>query len=316
MNKHQWKQLLNYSRKDFTPINELVDLSLVNIAREILNKEADTVIGLTTGISELDQKIGGIQSKDFIVIGGRPCMGKTSLALHIVQHLSSDRKIPVVYFTVGQESEESIIRRLIALEVGAESKKIVDTHLGGNRFFSGNIMNMDKEPLMPATESVRKYNLIIDGTSDLSISKLYEKCEKYKREHGIQLIIVDNIQSLFTNSVYYCNRNLKPDDVSKALKNMTCILDVPMMVFQNLERDIEGRSHHRPLPSDVQQFPYIVNEADILIILYREEYYNWDAKEEDKYIMELHIRKSNRGCGMGLARWKWKYGENMETWRK
>ncbi|MCD8324346.1 MAG: replicative DNA helicase [Clostridiales bacterium] len=264
---------------DYVPIKEVVLQALDRI--EQASRNQGTVTGIPTGFADLDYRLSGLQKSDLILLAARPSMGKTALALNIVQYVAFHEQLPVAIFSL-EMSKEQLVNRLFSLEAR------VDAQLLRN----GNLSDSDWEKLIEGAGTVGSSHLIIDDTPGITVSELRSKCRKYKLEHDLKLVVIDYLQ-LMSGSRRTDSRQQEISDISRALKQIARELQVPVLALSQLSRQVEQRPDHRPMLSDLRESGAIEQDADVVMFLYRDEYYNKDS--DNKGIAELIIAKQRNG---------------------
>ena len=259
---------------EYVPIKQVVLNALEKI--EKASKSKGTVTGIPTGFIDLDYKTSGLQPSDLILVAARPSMGKTAFVLNIAQHVAFKQNRTVAIF--------SLVNRLFSLE------SYVDAQL----LRTGNLKDSDWEKLIEGAGTIGRSNLIIDDTPGISISEMRSKCRKYKMEHNLELIIIDYLQ-LMSGSVGGRNESRQQEisDISRSLKALARELSVPVIALSQLSRAVEQRPDHRPMLSDLRESGAIEQDADMVMFLYRDEYYNPDS--EEKGVAEVIIAKQRSG---------------------
>lgn len=266
---------------DYTPIKQVVLNALDRIEKASKNK--GNVTGIPTGFNDLDYKLSGLQPSDLILVAARPSMGKTAFVLNIAQYVAFKREKGVAVFSL-EMSKEQLVNRLFSLESQVDSRALR----------TGNLKDSDWEKLIEGAGIIGKSNLIIDDTPGISVSELRSKCRKYKLEHDIQLIIIDYLQ-LMTGSVgrHSESRQQEISDISRSLKALARELNVPVVALSQLSRAVESRPDKRPMLSDLRESGAIEQDADVVMFIYRDEYYNKDS--EFKKQAEIIIAKQRNG---------------------
>ena len=266
---------------EYTPIRQVVLNALDRIERAAKNK--GNVTGVPTGFNDLDYKLSGLQPSDLVLIAARPSMGKTAFVLNIAQHVAFKKEKGVAIFSL-EMSKEQLVNRLFSLESQVDSQAIR----------TGNLKDSDWEKLIEGAGIIGKSNLIIDDTPGISVSELRSKCRKYKLEHDIQLVIIDYLQ-LMTGSVgrHSESRQQEISEISRSLKALARELNVPVVALSQLSRAVEGRPDKRPMLSDLRESGAIEQDADVVMFIYRDEYYNKDT--EYKKQAEIIIAKQRNG---------------------
>ena len=266
---------------EYTPIKDIVLNALDKIEKASKNKGA--VTGIPTGFIDLDYKLSGLQPSDLILVAARPSMGKTAFVLNIAQYVAFKKEKGVAIFSL-EMSKEQLVNRLFSLESQVDSQSIR----------TGNLKDSDWEKLIEGAGIIGKSNLIIDDTPGISVSELRSKCRKYKLEHDIQLIIIDYLQ-LMSGSVggRSESRQQEISEISRSLKALARELNVPVVALSQLSRAVESRPDKRPMLSDLRESGAIEQDADVVMFIYRDEYYNKDS--EYKKQAEIIIAKQRNG---------------------
>ncbi|MDD3338752.1 MAG: replicative DNA helicase [Lachnospiraceae bacterium] len=264
---------------EFVPIKQVVLNALDTI--EKASKTKGTVTGLATGFTDLDFQTSGFQPSDLILVAARPSMGKTAFVLNIAQYMAFKSRQTVAIFSL-EMSKEQLVNRLFSLESRVDSQKIR----------TGNLGDEDWQKLIEGAGVVGESNLIIDDTPGISISELRSKARKYKIDHNLGIIIIDYLQ-LMTGSGRSDSRQQEISDISRALKSLARELSVPVVALSQLSRAVEQRPDHRPMLSDLRESGAIEQDADVVMFIYRDDYYNKDS--ENKNIAEIIIAKQRNG---------------------
>ena len=264
---------------DFVPIKDVVLNALDKI--ELASKNRGSVTGIPTGFIDLDYKTSGMQPSDLILIAARPSMGKTAFVLNIAQHMAFKNDVTAAIFSL-EMSKEQLVNRLFSLESKVDSPSIR----------TGNLSDDDWAKLIESAGIIGKSNLIIDDTPGISVSELRSKCRKYKLEHNLGIIIIDYLQ-LMTGSKRSDSRQQEISDISRSLKEVARELSVPVIALSQLSRAVEQRPDHRPMLSDLRESGAIEQDADVVMFIYRDDYYNKDS--EKKNIAEIIIAKQRNG---------------------
>lgn len=267
------------STGEFVPIRQVVKNSIDKIGMAARND--GVVTGVATGFSDLDYKMAGLQPSDLILVAARPSMGKTAFVLNIAQHVCFRDNKSAVIFSL-EMSKEQLVNRLLSLESSVDSKAIRN----------GKVTAQDWEGLIEAASIIGESGLIIDDTPGISISELAAKCRKYKHDSDIQLIIIDYLQ-LMSGSGKYDSKVNEVSDISRSLKALARELNVPVISLSQLSRGPEKRDDHRPMLSDLRDSGAIEQDADVVMFLYRDDYYNHES--ENKGIAEVIIAKQRNG---------------------
>ena len=265
---------------DFTPINEIVLDSFKSIEALMGNKNGLT--GLPTGFEDLDNLTSGLHGSDFIILAARPSMGKTAFVLNIAQYVAIHSQQTTAIFSL-EMSKEQLVNRMFSLESRVDAQKLR----------SGNLTDADWEMLIEGAGNVGRSKLIIDDTPGISISELRSKCRKYKLEHDLKLIIIDYLQLMSGSGRHSESRQQEISDISRSLKALARELNVPVVALSQLSRAVEQRPDHRPMLSDLRESGAIEQDADVVMFIYRDDYYNKDS--EMKGISEIIVAKQRNG---------------------
>ena len=265
---------------DFVPIRQVVMNAMDRIEKASRNK--GNVTGIPTGFIDLDYKTAGLQPSDLILIAARPSMGKTAFVLNIAQNVAFKQGMTVAMFSL-EMSKEQFVNRLFSLE-----SKVDSQHLR-----TGNLTDAEWEKLIESAGVIGKSNLIIDDTPGISISELRSKCRKYKLEHDLKIIIIDYLQLMSGSGRGSESRQQEISDISRSLKALARELHVPVIALSQLSRAVEQRPDHRPMLSDLRESGAIEQDADVVMFIYRDDYYNHDT--EKKGIAEIIIAKQRNG---------------------
>lgn len=264
---------------DFIPIREVVVSALKRIEKASRNK--GNVTGLPTGFIDLDYRTSGMQPSDLILIAARPSMGKTAFVLNIAEYMAFRKNLSVAVFSL-EMSREQLVNRLFALEAN------VDAQLLRN----GNLNDAEWDSLLEGANVIGDSSLIIDDTPGISVTELRSKCRKYKLEHGLDIVMIDYLQ-LMQGSRKSESRQQEISDISRSLKELARELQVPVIALSQLSRAVEQRPDHRPMLSDLRESGAIEQDADVVMFLYREDYYKKDTEKKD--VAEVIIAKQRNG---------------------
>lgn len=265
---------------EFVPIKQVVMNAMDKIEKASKNK--GNVTGVATGFIDLDYRTAGMQPSDLILVAARPSMGKTAFVLNIAQYVAFKSAQTVAIFSL-EMSKEQLVNRLFSLESRVDSQ-----HLR-----TGNLSDAEWEKLIESAGVIGKSNLIIDDTPGISISELRSKCRKYKLEHNLQMIIIDYLQLMSGSGRGSDSRQQEISDISRSLKALARELNVPVIALSQLSRAVEQRPDHRPMLSDLRESGAIEQDADVVMFIYRDDYYNKDT--EKKGIAEIIIAKQRNG---------------------
>ena len=254
---------------DHVPI-EKITLDVLTKIEEAYRNHA-SVTGLATGFTDLDYKTSGFQKSDFILIAARPSMGKTALVLNIAQFVAVRSKKKVAIFSL-EMSKEQLVNRLLAMESGIDSQKLR----------TGSLADSDWDKLVESVGAIGDSGLMIDDTPGISISEMRSKCRKFALEGGgLDLIIVDYLQLMSSGRRSGSdNRQQEISDISRALKALAREMNCPVVSLSQLSRAVESRNDKRPMLSDLRESGAIEQDADVVMFIYRDDYYNKDSENK------------------------------------
>ena len=266
---------------EYVPIKQVVLNALEKI--EKASKSKGTVTGIPTGFIDLDYKLSGLQPSDLVLVAARPSMGKTAFVLNIAQYMAFKKDKCVAIFSL-EMSKEQLVNRLFSLESQVDAQALR----------TGSMKDSDWEKLIEGAGIIGKSKMIIDDTPGISVSELRSKCRKYKLEHGLDIIIIDYLQ-LMTGSVGKSSESRQQEisEISRSLKGLARELNVPVVALSQLSRAVESRPDKRPMLSDLRESGAIEQDADVVMFIYRDEYYNKDS--EYKKQAEIIIAKQRNG---------------------
>lgn len=265
--------------EDFTPIRQVVMNAMDRI--EAASRQKGVVTGIATGFLDLDYRTAGLQPSDLILIAARPSMGKTAFALNIAQYVAFKQNLPVAIFSL-EMSKEQLVNRLFSLQSNVDAQNLR----------TGQLNDEEWEKLIESAGVIGRSNLYIDDTPGISIAELRTKCRKLKLEHNLSMIIIDYLQ-LMSGSGRSDSRQQEISDISRALKGVARELSVPVIALSQLSRAVEQRPDHRPMMSDLRESGAIEQDADVVMFIYRDDYYNHDTEKKD--IAEIIIAKQRNG---------------------
>ena len=268
------------SADDFVPIRDVV-LSVIDKI-ELAAKHKGTVTGLATGFYDLDYKTSGFQPSDLILVAARPSMGKTAFVLNLDQYIAVKNKVPTAIFSL-EMSKDQLVNRLLSMESKVDSQLIR----------TGNLSANDWEKLIESAGDISKAPLIIDDTPGISISELRSKCRKFKLENNLGLVIIDYLQLMSGGSKRTDSRQQEISEISRSLKALAREINAPVIALSQLSRACETRPDHRPILSDLRESGAIEQDADVVMFIYRDDYYNKDT--DKKNISEIIIAKQRNG---------------------
>ena len=267
--------------KDYVPIRQIVMNALEKI--ENAAKNSGTVTGIPTGFIDLDYRTAGLQPSDLILVAARPSMGKTAFVLNIAQYVAFHEHMCTAIFSL-EMSKEQLVNRLFSLESRVDAQVLR----------TGNLSDTDWEKLIEGAGIIGNSELIIDDTPGISIAEMRSKCRKYKLEHDLKLVIIDYLQLMSGSGKRNSDsRQQEISDISRSLKALARELSVPVIALSQLSRAVEQRPDHRPMLSDLRESGAIEQDADVVMFIYRDDYYNHDS--EMKGISEIIIAKQRNG---------------------
>ena len=286
------KQVFNLVQKrsagEYEDMRQVVLRTLKNI--EAAAKSQGRITGIATGFRDLDYKLSGLQKQALIVLAARPAMGKTAFVLNMAEYISMHSKVPTVIFSL-EMGKESLVNRLLAMNSRVDSQSIL----------TGDLKDSEWADLMESARNIGESSLIIDDTPGISLSEMRSKCRKLKLEKGLGLIIIDYLQ-LMTTTGRVESRQQEISNISRSLKGLARELDVPVIALSQLSRAVEQRPDKRPMMSDLRESGAIEQDADVVMFIYRDEYYNPDTEEPG--ITEIIIGKHRAGP-TGTVKLKW-----------
>ena len=259
---------------------ENVIADLYTELNERMQSDSD-IPGMSTGFHALDKALTGLNKSDLILIAARPSMGKTAFVLNVAQYMAFKEGKTVAIFSL-EMSKEQLVNRLFSLESKVDSQALR----------TGNLTDEDWAKLIEGAAVVGKSNLIIDDTPGISIAELRSKCRKFKLEHDLGIIIIDYLQ-LMSGGKHSESRQQEISEISRSLKAVARELNVPVVALSQLSRAVEQRPDHRPMLSDLRESGAIEQDADVVMFLYRDDYYNKDT--DKKNIAEVIIAKQRNG---------------------
>ncbi len=287
--KDMFDILQNNSPSDYTPINEIAVEQLRRIAQAAKNKGGIT--GVPTGFYALDYMTAGLQPSDFVLVAARPSMGKTAFVLNIAQHVAVSQRMPVLIFSL-EMSQGQLFNRLLSLESKVNSQNIR----------TGRLTEDEWNRIGEGADTVGSSPIYIDDTPGITVGELRSKCRRHKLEHNIKLVIIDYLQ-LMTSKGRSEGRQQEVSEISSSLKALARELDVPVVALSQLSRAVEQRPNHRPMLSDLRESGSIEQDADVVMFIYREDYYH-PENEEKRNIAEIIIAKQRNGP-IGTAELAW-----------
>ncbi|MBO5138760.1 MAG: replicative DNA helicase [Bacilli bacterium] len=274
----------NRKSTEFKSIQEVMASTQSNL--EKLAEAKGEVTGLATGWYDLDKLTSGLHENQFIIIAARPAMGKTAFALNLATNVAINSSKTVAVFNLEMGAEQLASRILSSLG-----------QIEGYKLRTGKLMNEDWRRINEAVSQLEDANLFIDDTPGITIGEIRAKCRRLaSSEKGLGLIIIDYLQLISGGKNYGANRQQEVSDISRSLKTLAMELRIPVIALAQLSRAVEGREDKRPIMSDLRESGSIEQDADIVSFLYRDDYYNKEARNEDNSsIVELIIAKHRNG---------------------
>ena len=254
-------------------------------------KSGGTVTGIPTGFYDLDYKMAGLQNSDLILIAARPSMGKTAFALNIAEYVTVKQNVTTAIFSL-EMSKEQLAKRILAMNSRVDSQKLR----------TGDLSDEEWMDIVDSAKTIGETNLIIDDTPGISVGELRSKCRKLKIEKNLGLVMIDYIQ-LMTGGKRVESRQQEISEMSRSLKALAREIDAPIIALSQLSRKVESRDDKRPMLSDLRESGAIEQDADVVMFIYRDEYYNKDT--ENPGVTEIIIGKQRNGP-IGTVRLGWK----------
>jgi len=267
-------------KQHFEPVKDILVRSFERI--DELHKNRGQTRGVPTGFRDIDNMLSGLQQSDLIIIAARPSMGKTSFALNMAHHAAIKHNIPVGFFSLEQ-SKDQLIDRLVAGEASVDSWKLR----------TGNLGNEDFEKLNHAMGMLADAPFYIDDTPNMTVMGVRTKARRLQAEHGLGLILIDYLQLMQGRASNDGNRVQEISDISRGLKGIARELNIPVIALSQLSRAVEQRPGHIPQLSDLRESGSLEQDADVVMFLFREDYY--DQETENKNIVQIMIRKHRNG---------------------
>lgn len=292
--------LQNRNSRGYASIKDILIDTFDNI--EQLYKKKSKVSGIESGFTDLDLKTSGLNPSELIMVAARPAMGKSAFVLNIAHHVAMNGKVPVMIFSL-EMSKEQMVNRILCSEAEVDSMKVR----------TGDLDSEDWIKLGKASGNLAEAPIYIDDTPGLSSAELRAKCRKAKLEKDIGLIIIDYLQLMESKGRSESRQN-EISEISRSLKILAKELNVPVIALSQLSRAPESRPDHRPILSDLRESGSIEQDADIVMFLYRDDYYNPDT--EKKNVAEVIIAKNRSGStGTVELAWLGKYTKFANLFR-
>ena len=279
----------NKDQKGYSPIKDVLVDSFTRL-EELYNRK-QYITGVPTGFTELDYKTAGFHPSDLILIAARPAMGKTAFALNIATNAAVRAKVPVAIFSL-EMSKEQLVNRILCSEAMVDSNKVR----------TGKLEESDWTKLASAIGPLSEAEIYIDDTPGISVTEIRAKCRKLKLEKNIGMVIIDYLQLIQGTNRRNGSREQEISEISRSLKILAKEINVPVIAVSQLSRAVEQRPDHRPMLSDLRESGAIEQDADIVMFLYRDDYYNPDSEKKD--IAEVILAK-HRGGSTGTVELLW-----------
>ena len=277
------------NQKGYSSMKDILVESFTQL-EELYNRKQH-ITGVPTGFADLDYKTAGLHNSDLILVAARPAMGKSAFALNIASYAAVKANVPVAIFSL-EMSKEQMGNRILCSEAMVDSNKVR----------TGKIEDEDWAKLAMASGELSESQIFIDDTPGISIMEIRAKCRKMKLEKNIGLVVIDYLQLVQGSSKKGGSREQEISEISRSLKILAKEINVPVIALSQLSRAPEQRPDHRPMLSDLRESGAIEQDADIVMFLYRDDYYNPDT--EDKNIAEIIIAKQRNGP-IGTVRLAW-----------
>ena len=266
-------------KNDYAKIQDVLLTNIKIIDQAAQNK--DKIVGIPTGFKDIDEKTSGLQRSDLIIVAARPAMGKTAFALNIAQQSAVKAGSSVIIFSL-EMSKEQLGQRLLAMQARVEMQKLKQ----------GDLDRKDWDRITMALDELNNTKIVIDDTPGISIMEMRNKCRRLKAEQGLDLVVIDYLQ-LMSIQGKTDNRQQEISTISRNLKLLAREMDCPVIVLSQLSRAPEQRQDHRPILSDLRESGSIEQDADIVIFLYRDDYYNENTEKPG--VCEVNIAKHRSG---------------------
>lgn len=279
----------NKNQKGYTPIKDILVDSFTQL-EELYNRKRH-ITGVPTGFSDLDYRTSGLHGSELILIAARPAMGKSAFALNIATNAALRGNTPVAIFSL-EMSKEQMVNRILCSEAMVDSNKVR----------TGKLEDEDWSKLAEAIGPLSETGIYVDDTPGISITEIRAKCRKLKLEKNIGMVVIDYLQLVQGSNKRNGSREQEISEISRSLKILAKEINVPVIALSQLSRAVEQRPDHRPMLSDLRESGAIEQDADIVMFLYRDDYYNEDS--EKKNIAEVIIAK-HRGGSTGTVDLGW-----------
>ncbi|MCI8384624.1 MAG: replicative DNA helicase [Clostridia bacterium] len=279
----------NKNQKGYTPIKDILVDSFTEL-EELYNRKQH-ITGVPTGFAELDYKTAGFHGSELILIAARPAMGKSAFALNIATNAAVKSGVPVAIFSL-EMSKEQMVNRILCSEAMVDSNKVR----------TGKLEEDDWTKLAGAIGPLSEAEIYIDDTPGISVMEIRAKCRKLKLEKNLGMVVIDYLQLVQGSNKRGGSREQEISEISRSLKILAKEIGVPVIALSQLSRAVEQRPDHRPMLSDLRESGAIEQDADIVMFLYRDDYYNQDSEKKD--IAEVIMAK-HRGGSTGTVELLW-----------
>lgn len=278
------KEIFTLSQKrtknDFVPINTIMTSTYARL-EELYGRKAH-ITGIPSGFSDLDHHTAGFQKGNLIIVAARPGMGKTAFCLNIAQHIAIKEKQGAAIFSLEMPKEELAQRFLCS-----------EAKIDGQRLKTGHLQEADWPRLANAMNDLSKAPIYIDDTSNVSVMEMRSKARRLKSKNDISLIIVDYLQLMRGNAIFKGDRNQEISEISRQLKALSKELEIPIIALSQLSRAVETRQEKKPMLSDLRDSGGIEQDADMVLFIYRDQYYNRSSSQDNR--AEINIAKHRNG---------------------
>ena len=288
---HAEKSILDVSRDrrttEFRDSPELMTTVVDQIRR--MSENHSNITGLKTGLNDLDYTLHGLQKGDLIILAARPSMGKTAVALNLAMNAAAYQTDGAVAIFSLEMPAEQLATRLLSAK----------SHIEGDKLRTGRLADSDWNKLNEAASELKASNIFIDDTSGIKVPEIFSKCRRLQAEHGLNLVLIDYIQLITGSSRSSESRQQEVSEISRNLKALARELKVPVIALSQLSRSVEQRDNKHPMLSDLRESGAIEQDADVVLMLYRESYYNEElreqARQEGNERLEINIAKHRNG---------------------
>lgn len=280
-------------KRDYTQLKDVLWANMEEI--DAMAESDGTLTGLTTGFVDLDARTSGLQTSDLIIVAARPSMGKTAFALNIAMNAALKADAKVLIFSMEMPKEQISMRMLS-----------IESHVPLSSLREGELTREDWEDLNLAVDRLSGIGIFIEDTPNISVSEMKNKCRRMKSEHGLDLVVVDYLQ-LMSIAGFKDGRQMEVSTLSRMLKQLAREMECPVIVLSQLSRGPEQRQDHRPQLSDLRESGAIEQDADMVMFLYRDEYYNQETTDKPNTCEVIIAKHRNGPTGTLDLAWLGKY---------